>query len=209
MRGLFLSIEGIEGVGKSTLFSAIADFIRDQSIPLVETREPGGTAVAEAIRSILLENHQEQLIPETELFLMFASRAQHVKHVIQPALDQGACVLCDRFVDASYAYQGGGRGIEKSLIEAMSNATIATMPDRTILLDAPVEVALSRMKERGKLDRIESEDIAFFTAIRNTYLDIAAQTSERFIVIDATMSQEEVISKAKIALTPLLVSLYD
>lgn len=208
MSGLFITIEGVEGVGKSSLFEAIAHFIKSQSIPLMTTREPGGTDMAEAIRSILLAPCDEAMMPVTEFLLMSASRSQHVHHIVEPALEKGHCVLCDRFVDASYAYQGGGRGLPESLITTVSNACVKTMPHLTLLLDAPIDVALARMRSRGEQDRIEQEELGFFKAIRETYLQMAQKNPSRFKVIDASQSKEAVISEALEIVQSLLESHY-
>jgi dTMP kinase len=205
MSGLFISIEGIEGVGKSSLFESVSSYLKkNHKQELVTTREPGGTSIAESIRAILLQDHDETLIPVTELLLMLASRAQHVHHVIEPALARGAYVLCDRFVDASFAYQGGGRNIDKGLIQEISKACVPQLPTMTLLLDAPVEVALERIRARGGLDRIENEDLTFFDSIRKTYLDLAEQDPRRFVVIDATLSQSDVHHAAIKAIEPIL-----
>ncbi len=192
-RGPFISVEGIEGVGKSTAVRGICDFLEAQQVDYVLTREPGGTAIAEKIRHVLLSDHEEVMAADTELLLMFACRAQNIASVIKPALARGACVVSDRFTDASFAYQGGGRGIPIDHVEQLANWVHHDLwPDVTILLDAPVEVGIERMKERSGKDRIEKENIAFFERVRSQYLDCARRNEERFRIVDASRSLEAV-----------------
>ena len=189
----FITIEGIEGVGKSTALSFLHELLAKKQIKHHVTREPGGTEIAESIRKVLLEKHKEPMTPETELFLFFASRAQHIQQVIKPALDGGTWILCDRFTDASFAYQGGGREIKLSDIEHLEKLVQGKLqPSLTLLLDAPVEVGLIRMSERGDKDRIESEKKAFFERVRAVYLQRAKQYPHRFRIIDASRSIAEV-----------------
>lgn len=186
-RGYFISLEGIEGVGKSTAIQYLHQYLQKQSIPVVLTREPGGTPIAEAIRAVLLGHHTEMMSSDTELLLMFAGRAQNISEVIVPALQQGQWVLSDRFTDASFAYQGGGRGVPlQHIIELSRWVQKGLQPDLTFLLDAPVEIGLQRMLSRGAKDRIELEGIDFFKRVRASYLELAAREPERFCVIDAT-----------------------
>jgi len=193
MKSRFITIEGVEGVGKSTVLAFISAQLKKEAIDFVVTREPGGTKVAEALRDIMLHHETEPLLPETELLLLFAGRAQHIAEVIQPALKSGKWVVCDRFVDASFAYQGGGRNIPMQHIEYLSRWIVRDCkPDLTLLLDAPVEIGLERLKKRGAKDRIEKENIIFFERVRQVYLDRAKQESNRFVVISANQSIEQV-----------------
>lgn len=198
--GLLITLEGGEGVGKSTALSFIHDFLIDQNIDCVVTREPGGTKIGESIRHILLHQADVKMCAEAELLLMFAARAEHIAHVIRPALAKGQCIISDRYTDASFAYQGGGRGVSKDFISQLAYYVQSDcIPDLTILLDAPVSVGLSRMQQRGKRDRIEQEDVAFFERVRQAYLDRAKNEPNRFCVIDASQPIEKV--QADIAMT--------
>lgn len=191
--GLFITLEGIEGVGKSSQLQAAADFLRSRGRDVVVTREPGGTPAGEAIRQVLLDTRHSGLAADTELLLIFAARAEHVARVIRPALQAGRDVLSDRFTDASYAYQGGGRGIPAARIAALEQWVHPRLqPDLTLLLDAPVQVALARANGRSKADRFEQEQAQFFEAVRGRYLDLAAARPERFRVIDAAVSIDTV-----------------
>ena len=188
--GYFISVEGIEGVGKTTAVQFLSDYLNEKNLPLQRTREPGGTPLAEAIRALLLQTHAETMQAETELLLFFAARAQHLAQVIKPALAQGKIVLSDRFTDATYAYQGGGRGFDAARIAVLEDWVQAGLqPDLTLLLDAPVAVALARLQQRGqRRDRIEAEKTDFFTKIRHCYQQRAQQFSQRYCVIDANQS---------------------
>ncbi|HSX19670.1 MAG TPA: dTMP kinase [Gammaproteobacteria bacterium] len=185
--GKFITFEGIEGVGKSTHLKFVAEAFQNADIPVVVTREPGGTEIAEGIRGLLLEHHNEEITPMTELLLMFAARAQHIAKVIRPALQDGKCVVCDRFTDATYAYQGGGRGIYLQHILQLENMVQDELrPDLTILLDATnVDACLARAKGIGTGDRIEIEELSFFERARKIYLARAHSNPSRFRVIDA------------------------
>lgn len=184
-RGLFITIEGGEGVGKSTNINHLAHFLSEHGIDVVLTREPGGTQLGEQIRSLLLEPCPEQISPMAELLLIFAARAQHIVHVIEPALNHGKWVLCDRFTDATYAYQCGGRGIRADLIQSLENLVQNELrPDCTILLDAPVTIGMSRAIGRGALDRIELESLEFFQRVRETYLELAKVSEGRIYILD-------------------------
>ncbi|WP_198555374.1 dTMP kinase [Kangiella profundi] len=196
--GKFITIEGTEGVGKSTNIAFIKEWFEAKNISLLHTREPGGTPMAEEIRELLLSKRDEQVDAKSELLLMYAARAQHVSQKIKPALEQGQWVLCDRFSDASFAYQGAGRalGLEK-LVELDHWVLEGFKPDLTILLDLPVEIGLSRAQERGPVDRFEEEKIGFFEQVRNGYLQIAEQEPERVKVVDASGSLEEVQQQIK------------
>ena len=195
--GMFITIEGIEGTGKSTVINAIREHLDHEGLDYLITREPGGTPIAEAIRKVLLSHYDEKMCPETELMLYFAGRAQHlVQHVI-PALKAGKIVVSDRYVDASYAYQGGGRGISEAKIDALVAALPESlMPDRTLLFDAPVEVGMKRMNARGEKDRMEIEKIDFFERVRQTYLRRAKQFPKQYRVIDASQEIALVIKNA-------------
>lgn len=192
MSGLFITLEGPEGAGKSTNRDYLADRLRTRGLPVLLTREPGGTPLAERIRELLLAPCAEPMSADTELLLMFAARAQHLERVIRPALRQGMVVLCDRFTDATYAYQGGGRGLASERIAILEDFVQGALrPDLTLVFDLPVEIGLRRAAERGRLDRFEQEDRKFFEAVRSTYLQRAA-TSPRYRVIDASQPLADV-----------------
>ena len=206
-KGKFITLEGGEGVGKSTNVPFIKDYLQGKNIPVVVTREPGGTPLAEQIRHALLQKHEENLTSQAELLLMFAARAQHLNHVIRPALAQGQWVLCDRFTDATYAYQGGGRGVSLETIGWLENYVQAGLrPDLTLLLDVPVETGMARAKSRaGQLDRFESEHLEFFNRVRQAYLKLAQQSPERIRIIKADQPLFEVQIAIVDALNPLLL----
>ena len=188
-RGKFISIEGVEGAGKSTNIEAIKQYLVGKEIDFVVTREPGGTVLAEKIRRLLLHVSDDAPAELTELLLIFAARAQHIEKVIQPALENGRSVVCDRFTDATYAYQGGGRGLKTSVIAELESMVQGELrPDLTIILDLDPEAGLVRAKERGELDRFENEKNEFFEKVRSAYLDIATSNPERCFVIDANQS---------------------
>ena len=204
-RGKFISLEGGEGAGKSTLLAGLREYIERRGLVLVQTREPGGTAVGEAVRAIVLDPAQRALAAETELLLMFASRAQLVREVIEPALAAGQWVLCDRFADASYAYQGGGRGQPVERIAELERWACAGLkPDLTLLLDLPVATGRARAAGRGDADRIEIEADAFFERVRASYRAGAAAEPQRFRVIDASQSPAAVLQAAVRALDALI-----
>ena len=193
MRGKFITLEGGEGVGKSTNLKFIRDSLSASGIELIETREPGGTRLGEALRGVLLGDEAEGICPEAELLTMFAARAEHLEKVIKPALDAGKWVLCDRFTDASFAYQGGGRGLAFERIEQIEAWVQGDLrPDLTILLDAPVEVGMARAAARGEADRFEREPKAFFEAVRNAYRTRAEQNPKRYAVVDAAVELVDV-----------------
>lgn len=186
IRGKFITLEGGEGVGKTTNLAFIKEYLQQHNISVVVTREPGGTVLAEKIRHLLLDKDSEMISEQAELLLVFAARAQHVKLVIEPALARGEWVLCDRFTDATYAYQGGGRAMRISTIEWLENLVQGALrPDLTILLDAPVEIGLERVRERGAFDRFESEKVSFFEQVRRAYLLQAELHPERIRLIKA------------------------
>lgn len=193
-RGLFITVEGIEGVGKSTNMDFVHQSLLAAGMDVVLTREPGGTELGEKIRGLLLDHGNEAMTDDTELLLMFAARAQHLAQVIRPALSKGQWVLCDRFTDATYAYQGGGRGIDRGRIAALEQWVQGELrPDATLLLDAPVEVGLARAAGRGQeADRFEREQAAFFVKVRQAYLDLANRHPERYCLIDAAQPLEQV-----------------
>lgn len=189
MTGLFITLEGPEGAGKSTNREYLAERLRERGIEVQLTREPGGTPLAERIRELLLDPSDEQMAVDTELLLVFAARAQHIAQVIRPALARGAVVLCDRFTDATYAYQGGGRGLPVERIAQLESFVQGDLrPDLTLVFDLPVEIGLSRAAARGRLDRFEQEGRAFFEAVRATYLDRARAEPARYHVLDAAQS---------------------
>jgi dTMP kinase len=193
-KGFFITIEGIEGVGKSTNINAIKGYLTQKKIDFIITREPGGTLLAEKIRDLLLEvNNDEKLSELSELLLIFASRAQHLEKLIKPALTKGKWVICDRFTDATYAYQGEGRGLDWGNISQLEDLVQEHLrPDLTIILDLDPRLGLERAKGRGELDRFEQEKMEFFTKVRTAYLKIAAADPERCIVIDASSELAEV-----------------
>jgi len=194
-QGKFISIEGVEGVGKSTNIEAIKKFLEVKKIDFVVTREPGGTVLSEKIRELLLQVNSEAPGEMTELLLIFASRAQHLEKVIRPALENGIWIICDRFTDATYAYQGGGRGLKTSVIAELESMVLGELrPDLTIILDLDPETGLARAKERGELDRFENEKDEFFNKVRSAYLDIARSNPDRCFVIDASQNIEQVSS---------------
>lgn len=190
MKGRFITFEGIEGLGKTTNIHWVESYLKNKGIELLRTREPGGTVVAEALRAVLLNPSKEPLLPQTELLLLYAGRLQHIEHVIRPALEKGVWVLCDRFSDATFAYQGGGREIPLPEIQTIHEwALKGFKPDHTILLDAPVSLSMQRLAGKAR-DRIESEKEAFFERVRQMYLQLAAKEPERFCIIDAQLSLE-------------------
>lgn len=203
-RGRFITIEGGEGVGKSTQIGMLRDWLAARGVEVVVTREPGGTPRAERIRAILLETSEERMPPTCELLLVFAARATHVENVIKPALERGAWVVCDRFIDATYAYQGGGRGFDSALIATLERAVLAGIrPDLTLLLDAPVEVGTARAQARnrtsGSADRFELEQRAFFERVRANYLARADAEPDRIVVIDASKPLDAVAANMRAA----------
>jgi len=192
-RGKFITLEGGEGVGKTTNLAFIGDYLQQHNIDVVVTREPGGTELAEKIRQLLLDNKSEAISETAELLMMFAARAQHIKHVIEPALAHGKWVLCDRFTDATYAYQGGGRNMKISTITWLENLVQGPLrPDLTLLLDAPVEIGIARVRKRGAFDRFESEKISFFDNVRRAYLLQADLYPERIKLIKANQPLTDV-----------------
>lgn len=192
-RGRFITIEGVEGVGKSTHIEALCDHLEKQGVDYMATREPGGTALAEAIRHLLLEKHDEAMDAVAELLLIFAARAQHLATLIRPALAAGTWVICDRFTDATYAYQGGGRQLDRDKIAILENMVQNELrPDLTILLDLDPEIGLARAGQCGDPDRFESEQIEFFERVRQAYLELAAGDPGRYLIIDASAELAQV-----------------
>ena len=194
---MFISFEGTEGVGKTTLIRKIYEHLEQQGQQVVLTREPGGTPMAEQIRSLLLSvNHEESMSNDTELLLMYAARAQHLQQVIMAALKEHKTVLCDRFTDASFAYQCAGRGLSQSKLQLLNENFVSHMPDITFWLDAPIETGMSRARERGALDRFEQEKVTFFEKVRVGYQHLWEQYPERVKRLDATQSPEQVFAQA-------------
>jgi len=185
-QGKFITIEGVEGVGKSTQLEYLQEHLRSLGIEFILTREPGGTSYSEQIRSVLLKINEESLDPMAELLLVFAARAQHLNQLIKPTLAQGTWVLCDRFTDATYAYQGAGRGLGQQHVAQLENLVQGQLrPDLTLILDLDPEIGLQRATQRGDLDRFETEQMEFFNRVRNCYLELAASATDRYRVIDA------------------------
>lgn len=205
IKGKFITLEGGEGVGKTTNMSFLKDYLSLHGIPVTLTREPGGTRLAEHIRTLLLESSDEVITDQAELLLMFAARAQHLKQVIEPALHAGSWVICDRFTDATYAYQGGGRNMSAQAIQWLENFVQGNLrPDLTFLFDAPVEIGLKRARQRSSLDRIESETLAFFDQVRRAYLLQAKLEPERIKVIKSDQPLIDVQSEITRFLHPFV-----
>ena len=201
--GMFITLEGGEGAGKSTSIAFVREWFEQRGRTVVITREPGGTPLGEQIRELLLNGH-ERMDADTELLLIFAARAEHLSQVIRPALAQGAVVLCDRFTDATYAYQGGGRGIPESRIRALEDWVQAGLrPNLTLLLDMPVDQGLQRAGQRSLPDRFEREQREFFERVRAHYLSAAAQEPQRYRVIDAAKDIPAVQQQLRVALESL------
>ncbi len=204
-QGKFITVEGGEGVGKSTNMNFIKLLLEKRGISVVTTREPGGTSIAEKIRQILLEKNEEIISDQTELLLMFAARSQHITQVIQPALLLGHWVLCDRFTDATYAYQGGGRGMDISMIEWLEKTVQHGLrPDLTLLLDASIETGLNRVNKRGKLDRFEVEQYSFFERVRASYLQRAKLNPQQIKTINADQTLDKVEAEISLHIQELL-----
>lgn len=208
-RGMFITVEGVEGVGKTTNLAFMCDWLKNAGVELVCTREPGGTPLAEELRTLLLANREEPVDPHTELLMVFAARAQHLNQVIEPALEQGKWVLCDRFTDATFAYQGGGRKLPLSAIETLEHLVQrGRHPDRTFYLDLDVDVGLARARGRGAVDRFEREQREFFEAVRSAYWLRIRRDPTRFSVIDADASLDEVQARIAAELTRLLAGFH-
>ncbi len=198
----FITLEGIEGAGKTTVADRITQALRARGLIVHATREPGGTPVAERVRAVVLDRGDEHISATAETLLMFGARQIHIDNLIRPALTRGEWVLCDRFTDATHAYQGGGRGVDRQLIERLAQAVHGDLqPDCTLLLDVPVRVGLERMQaRRGAVDRFEIESAQFFDRVRNRYLELARTWPDRFRVIDATAKLDQVCEAAIAAL---------
>ena len=204
----FITVEGTEGVGKTTNINFIKSWLRQNEIKFVATREPGGTPLAEEIRDLLLKPRNELVVSSAELLLMFAGRAQHLNKVILPALQADTWVLCDRFTDATYAYQGFGRQMSSELIVQLENIVQGDIrPDLTLLLDIPVEIGLERANDRGDPDRFEQEQQDFFNRVRAGYLSLANENSDRYVVIDASQELQGVQTDIALALDNFYQSL--
>lgn len=205
-RGKFITVEGIEGVGKSTNIDFLADLIENNGFSVVRTREPGGTPMAERIRELLLEHGEEPMTDIAELLLFFAARSLHISNAIRPALEAGQWVVCDRFTDASRAYQGNGRGLNQDKINMLADWVQEDLqPDLTILLDAPAEVGMDRAGRRGAADRLEIEKTEFYARVRAGYLALAESEPERFAIIDASLPLDQV----QVAIKEIADRLYD
>jgi dTMP kinase len=198
MRGRFITLEGSEGSGKSTNLAFIHHYLQQSGIDVVLTREPGGTPLGEAIRELLLDHRNNEMAGDTELLLMFAARAQHLHELILPALEAGRWVLCDRFTDATYAYQGAGRGIAEERIALLEEWVQGELrPDLTLFLDLPVAQGLARAGERSAPDRFEREQLDFFERVRQGYLEQAARAPQRYRIVDASQPLEAVQSSLR------------
>jgi dTMP kinase len=206
--GRFITLEGIEGAGKSTVARHVVEWLTARGIKVRMTREPGGTALSERVRAIVLESGGELLTPVTETLLMFAARGIHLDNLIRPALARGEWVVCDRFTDATRAYQGAGRGVDRGWIEELAQAVHPDLqPDCTVLLDLPVEMGLGRSKARAgtaPADRFEAEPVQFFERVRATYLDLAMREPRRFRVVDAARPLPQVLRQIEKVLSTAL-----
>ena len=189
---MFISVEGIEGCGKSTLVNGLDQHLQERNIDYVITKEPGSTSIGKILRSILLDKKQ-QISPLTELLLMFSDRLDHLDKVIKPSLEAGKIVITDRYIDSTYAYQGAGRGIPKKIIDNLVSQTEIMLPDRTILLDLSPEVGLKRASTRNELDRFESENIDFHERLRKSFLDAAVANPDRFLTVDAEQEPDKIL----------------
>lgn len=204
-KGRFITLEGIEGAGKTTQLAVVRRCLEDRGIDVLATREPGGSVVGERIRTLLLDASCKGMAVDTELLLMFAARAEHIAHKIRPALEQGTWVLCDRFTDATYAYQGGGRGVDPGRIAFLEDYVQGPMrPDLTLLFDLPVATGLSRAGKRSAPDRFESEAREFFEAVRTRYLAIAGSEPQRVRLIDAGVPPQQVSEQVRNLITAFL-----
>lgn len=204
MKGIFVTFEGIEGSGKSTQVRMLIEYLKEHKLDYITTREPGGTPIAESIRTLLLDPGNAEMLPATELLLYCASRAQHTGELILPALASGKIVICDRYYDSTYAYQGAARRLDEQMIETLTKmATFDTQPDLTVLLDVPVQAGLLRIKDRT-LDRLEQEDISFHERVRQHYLSIAKKYSSRFLVLNGLDDPDQIHRQIIQSLTVLI-----
>jgi len=202
MKAKFITLEGIEGSGKTSSLKSITDLLDKKNISYIVTREPGGSSIGKELRAILLDPDTE-ISPEVELMLMLSDRKDHVEKIILPNLEKGYWVISDRFMDSSIAYQGGGRQLDKKLIISFTDYLNLPQPDLTLLFDLPVEISLSRVKARGELDRFEKEELEFHKRIRNTYLDLAKNNSNRIKIIDSSKKIESMLNNVKQAIEKL------
>jgi len=205
LKGKFITIEGVEGAGKSTALAFIAEFLEKNEINFIQTREPGGTEIGEKIRSLLLDKNHSQIHPDAELLLMFAARVQHWHELIKPELAAGSWVLSDRFTDSSFAYQGAGRGINLNRLKELDSWSMGEIkPDKTLLLDIDPKLGMKRVKLRGASDRFESEKIEFFSRVRKGFLELAANEPGRFAIIDSAETISNTQSQIKKILEAML-----
>lgn len=202
MKAKFITLEGIEGSGKTSSLKSITDLLDKKNISYIVTREPGGSSIGKELRAILLDPDTE-ISPEVELMLMLSDRKDHVEKIILPNLEKGNWVVSDRFMDSSIAYQGGGRQLDKKLIISLTDYLNLPQPDLTLLFDLPVEISLSRVKARGELDRFEKEELEFHKRIRNTYLELAKNNSNRIKIIDSSKKIESMLNNVKQAIEKL------
>lgn len=203
-RGKFITVEGIEGVGKSTNLAFLVSLLEERGLSVLTTREPGGTPLAEKIRGLLLSHDDEPLSDTAELLLFFAARSLHIENLIRPTLARGEWVVCDRFTDTSRAYQGAARAQGISRVETLAEwVENGVSPDLTILLDAPARLGMERARQRGAADRLESEEVEFFERARDAYLELAARESDRIVVVDASQALTVVQAEIAAAVVPL------
>ena len=212
LRGKFVTVEGVDGAGKTTNIEFIYQLLEQAGLEVLLTREPGGTKLGEDLRNLILDGHEHNIDAVAELLLIFAARAQHLAEVIEPALSKGAWVLCDRFTDATFAYQGGGRGLSTAHIQTLETLVQDSLrPDVTLLLDVDIDTGLARSNRRnsGQPDRFEREQLAFKQRVRDTYLSLAAQHRERVHVIDASLELPEVQRQIRQIMQPYLQTYVD
>ena len=203
MKAKFITLEGIEGSGKTSSLKSITDLLDKKNISFIVTREPGGSSIGKELRAILLDP-KTKISPEVELMLMLSDRKDHVEKIILPNLEKGNWVISDRFMDSSIAYQGGGRQLDKKLLISLTEYLNLPQPDLTLLFDLPVEISLLRVKARGELDRFEKEELEFHKRIRNTYLDLAKNNSYRIEIVDSSQKIESMLNDVKQRIEKLL-----